>query len=180
LTTSKRPERFLELVRCLRQDGHVFRAQVIGDGPLLAQLKARAAAVGVELLGRRDDVPQLLRNSDVMAFTSVPESEGMPGVYIEAGLSGVPVVTTEVPGARSVIMDGRSGYVVGIDDMASLVNRTADLLTNAELRSQMGAMARTYCERELSLQRSVDRWRQLLRELLPHTSKSHYNEQVGS
>ena len=41
----------------------------------------------------------------------------MPGVLIEAGFAGLPVVTTEVPGARTVIEDGVTGFVVGVDDL---------------------------------------------------------------
>ena len=60
-------------------------------------------AHGVELLGPRSDVPELLRSADVFVFTSLPTGEGMPGVLIEAGLSGLPAVSTPVPGAATVV-----------------------------------------------------------------------------
>ena len=49
-------------------------------------------------------------------FTSLPPGEGMPGVLIEAGLSGLATVSTRVPGARDVIEDGVTGFLVDIDD----------------------------------------------------------------
>ena len=85
---------------------------MVGDGPLATTLIPLAAAHGVELLGRRSDVPELLRQSDVFVFTSLPTGEGMPGVLIEAGLSGLPAgrrqyqeqqpcCATGVPGSSS-------------------------------------------------------------------------------
>ncbi len=125
LTPSKRPERFVELVRVLRADGVELHATMGGDGPLQLGLAAAARDAGVDLVGRVDDVPALLAASDVFVFTSVPEGEGMPGVLIEAGLAGLPVVTTDVPGARSVVDEGRTGFVVAVDDFDALVRRDA-------------------------------------------------------
>ena len=59
-----------------------------------------AAASGAEFLGARSDVPQLLRQSDVLVFTSRPDGEGMPGVLIEAGLSGLPTRPVLASGVR--------------------------------------------------------------------------------
>jgi glycosyltransferase involved in cell wall biosynthesis len=166
LTRSKRPERFLALVQRLRAEGLPFRARMVGGGPMFETLRQAASQADVELLGQRDDVPELLRSSDILVFTSIPDNEGMPGVFIEAGMSGLPVVTTDVPGARSVILDGETGFVVAVEDQESLAARTRELLTNPELRRQMGAMARQRCASELSLERSAERWHDLITELL--------------
>lgn len=166
LSATKRPERFVRLVRRLRDAGVEFRARMIGAGPLLTSLGDEARAAGIEVLGRRDDVPELLRDSDVFIFTSVPDGEGMPGVFIEAGLSGVPVVTTDVPGARTVVAHGETGYVVGVDDFEDLVEKSGQLLRDGALRRSMGAAARRRCEAQFSLQNSIERWAQLFDELL--------------
>lgn len=163
---TKRPAKFIELVSRLRADGIELHARMIGDGPLLAPLTDAARAARVELLGRRDDVPAQLRDSDVLAFTSLPDNEGMPGVFIEAGMSGLPVVTTDVPGARSVIGDGTTGFIVPVTDDDALLERTRRLLTDAALRRQMGAMARERCTTELSLTRSAELWARLVDEMV--------------
>jgi len=168
---TKRPAKFIELVRRLRADGVELRARMIGDGPLLAALTGAAHAAGVELLGRRDDVPSQLRDSDVLAFTSLPDNEGMPGVFIEAGMSGLPVVTTDVPGARSVIEDGTTGFIVPVSDDDAMMARTRRLLTDAALRRQMGAMARERCSQELSLMRSAELWARLVDEMVSEAAR---------
>jgi glycosyltransferase involved in cell wall biosynthesis len=162
LTASKRPERFLEVVRRLRGEGLDVEGSIAGDGPLLESLRGPAAAAGITLLGRVDDVPSLLARSDVMVMTSVPEGEGMPGVLIEGGLAGLPIVTTRVPGAADVIADGESGFVVPVDDLPALVDACGSLVRDPDLRARFGAAARARCEREFSLDASIGKWRELL------------------
>jgi glycosyltransferase involved in cell wall biosynthesis len=120
----------------------------------------------VQLLGSRDDIPDLLRTSDLMVFPSRPRGEGMPGVLIEAGLSAVPVVATAVPGVRSVIADGDTGVVVPPDDLPALVDATASLLSDPARRSAMGAAARDRCVREFSLDVVTATWRSFLLPLI--------------
>lgn len=163
---TKRPGLFVDVVASLRREDVAFDAMMIGEGPLLTSLRRRAQELGVEVLGRRDDVPDLLRESDVLVFPSLPDGEGMPGVFIEAGLSGLPVVSTDVPGARTVLADGLSGFIVPVSDASSLVDRTRSLLKSHEMRQRMGGFARDRCVAQFTLQRSVDRWSQLVENTL--------------
>jgi glycosyltransferase involved in cell wall biosynthesis len=172
LAASKRPEWFVDTVGALHARGVAVRGAIAGDGPLTAEIADRATAAGVDVLGRVADVPSLLRASDVFVFTSISEGEGMPGVLIEAGLSGLPTVTTAVPGARDVVDDGRTGFVVGVDDFDALVNKTASLVTDATLRTTMGAAARERCVAQFGLEASFDRWRALLATVEPRTCTS--------
>ena len=124
-----------------------------------------AAAHGVELLGPRSDVPELLRHADLLLFTSLPAGEGMPGVLIEAGLSGLPVVSTPVPGATTVLCDGHTGVMVD-DSVAAMVAAVGELLDAPERRAAMGASARVRCESEFNLELMTQRWRTSLRPLV--------------
>jgi glycosyltransferase involved in cell wall biosynthesis len=166
LTPQKRPELFIEVVRRLRASGRPFRAVMAGDGPLSGTLAPLAAAHGVELLGPRSDVPELLRQSDVFLFTSLPTGEGMPGVLIEAGLSGLPAVSTSVPGAAAVLCDERTG-VIADDSVAALSSAVGELLDDPDRRIAMGTAARNRCESEFSLDLMATRWRAALHPLMP-------------
>ena len=136
-----------------------------GDGPLAGILTPLAAAHGVELLGPRSDVPELLRNADVFVFTSLPTGEGMPGVLIEAGLSGIPAVSTPVPGAATVVGDGRTGMIVD-DSGAAIAAAVGELLDAPDRRRAMGRAARTRCESEFSLDLMAERWRDALHPMV--------------
>ena len=169
LTTTKRPFRFLAAVDELRRRGHDVRGVVVGDGPLENEVRRAASLSGcVEVLGRRNDVPALLRAADVFVFTSVPESEGMPGVLIEAALSGLPTVATAVPGASTVIADGVSGFVVPPEDDEALLDALEQLVTNGELRHAMGAVARERAVAAFSLEESAKSWQAFLDRIAPH------------
>ncbi len=165
LTPQKQPDRFVEVVRRLRADGRVVQGLIVGDGPLAGTLAPLAAAEGVELLGPRADVPEILRHSDVLVCTSRPAGEGMPGVLIEAGLSGLPAVSTRVPGATTVLCDGRTGVIVD-DSVVAIATAVGRLLDEPERRSAMGASARARCASEFTLDLMCQRWRDALQPLL--------------
>lgn len=140
---------------------------LIGDGALRSAVDAPAAAADIELLGSRSDVAELLGRADVMVFPSRPQGEGMPGVLIEGGLSGLPIVATDVPGVRTVIDDGTTGYVVGVEDLDGMVDALARLVGDEELRRTMGTAARTRCITQFSIAAVGALWLQVLTPLLP-------------
>jgi glycosyltransferase involved in cell wall biosynthesis len=162
LTSGKRPDRFIDLVAAARAEGVSLRAELFGDGPLGPGLTAPAHRAGVELRGSRADIADQMRRADVLVFCSRPAGEGMPGVLIEAGLSGLPVVATDVPGVRSIVDDGRTGIVVGVEDGDALLAATTRLIGDPELRSAMGRAARRRCVERFSLAAVGDRWLSLL------------------
>jgi glycosyltransferase involved in cell wall biosynthesis len=154
LNEAKRPDLFCAVVR---QVDAPLEGVVVGDGPLRDRLE------GVDLLGRREDVPDVLAGCDLFVFTG-KGVEGMPGVLIEAGLCGLPTVTTDVPGARSVVEDGVTGFVSA--DWTGLVQHVERLARDPELRRRMGAAARQRCLERFTMQASARQWRALL-EALP-------------
>ena len=167
LTEGKQPNRFIEVVAALRAEGYGFHAQLIGDGPLHDSLVRPAAEARVELLGSRSDVDELLRGADIMVFPSRPAGEGMPGVLIEAGLSGVPVVATDVPGVRTIVVDGETGLIVPERDGAGLTTAVARLLDDDALRLRLGTTARQRCVEQFSIESVCRIWSGLIEPLLP-------------
>ena len=165
LTPQKQPDRFVDVVRRLRTEGRELHAQIVGDGPLAGPLALSATAQGIDLLGVRSDVPELLRHSDVLVFTGRPTGEGMPGVLIEAGLSGIPVVSTPVPGAAAILRDGSTGLIVD-DSVATIAAAVGELLDDPERRAMMGASARRWCAAAFSLDQMADRWRAVLQPMV--------------
>ena len=165
MTAQKQPDRFVEVVGRLRGQGRSLRAIMVGDGPLAGELTGVAAACGAELLGSRSDVPELLRRSDVLVFTSRPTGEGMPGVLIEAGLSGLPAVSTPVPGADTVLANGYTGIIVD-GSVGRMVEAVEQLLDDPVRRAVMGAAARRRCESEFTLDLMAERWRAALQPMV--------------
>ena len=166
LTPGKRPDLFIDLVARLRADGVGVRAELIGDDPLRGELADAARSAGVEMRGPRADVADQLRRADVMVFTSDAAGEGMPGVLIEAGLSGLPVVATDVPGVRSIVADGDTGVIVAVGDPDGLAAATTRLVGDPGLRAALGRAARQRCLDRFSLAAVEERWLSFLQPLV--------------
>ncbi len=87
---------------------------ICGEGIEKIPLEEQAKRLGIEkqvlLTGFRDDIPEILKTADVMAFPSLREGLGL--VAIEAMASGVPVIASDNRGTREYMRDGWNGYVV--------------------------------------------------------------------
>lgn len=99
-------------------------------------------------LGYRGDVPELMRAADIFALPS--HREGMPRSVIEAMMTGLPVVGTNIRGTREEIVDGETGTLVPVNDAKALGAALARLAANPALRAAWGAKGH---ERALALYR---------------------------
>lgn len=90
----------------------------------------------IRLLGYRADVPDLMRAADI--FTLPSHREGMPRSIIEAMLSGLPVVATNIRGSREEVLDGETGLLVPVRDPIALGAALARLAGDAALRRRLG------------------------------------------
>lgn len=123
---------------------HDFVVDLVGDGPLLPQYKelTRKLALddNVNILGARTDVPELLAKAQV--FLLISKWEGFPRSILEAMRAGLPVIASDVGGARESVVDGETGFLVPRGDVYILRDRLATLINQAELRVQMGRKGR--------------------------------------
>lgn len=94
----------------------------------------------LEWLGHVDDMPALLADVDMVVLPSY--REGLPKGLIEAASSGLPLVTTDVPGCREVVTDGVDGLLVPPRDAAALAAAIARLAGDPALAARLGAAAR--------------------------------------
>ena len=108
-------------------------------------------------LGRRDDIPSLLRMADVFAFPT-EYREGVPRVLLEAAVAELPIVTTDLPGCRDVVRDGWSGCLVPPRSPDALAARIGDLLRDRVGARVMGRRAAEFVRREFSLDKTVERY----------------------
>jgi glycosyltransferase involved in cell wall biosynthesis len=136
---------------------HAWELDLIGDGPLMAQTKSLAAALGigarVHFLGERLDVDQILARTQVGLLVS--NWEGFPLSILEAMRAGLPVVASSVGGTEESVRDGETGFLVPRGDVEILRERLARLLTDPELRVRLGAQGRAFYERHFTLSQCV-------------------------
>ena len=101
---------------------------IVGEGSLLNQLKEQAMqtpfADSIHFLGRRDNIPELLKAMDVFVLSSV--AEGMPRVVLEAMAAGVPCIATNVGGVSEILANGEFGRLVKSGDSEALAGAMID------------------------------------------------------
>lgn len=113
----------------------------------------------VLFLGYRTDIPELLQTMDLFCLTSL--REGLPIGLLEAMASTLPVVATNVEGARDVIEHEKDGMLVESGDVESLASTLIALLKDPALRLRLGAAARRKAVEKYSLKRCVEEYEDL-------------------
>jgi glycosyltransferase involved in cell wall biosynthesis len=78
--------------------------------------------------------------ADVFLYASI--YEGFGRVLVEAGAAGLPAAATATAGARDIVEEGRTGFLVPIEDASALARRACDLLSDPAARRAMGRAAR--------------------------------------
>ena len=109
-----------------------------GEGPFaMSDEEMARQAPYVIAAGARTDIPSLLAMADVFAFPS-EYAEGVPRALMEAALSGLPIVASDIEGCREVIRDGWNGRLTPMRDPEALAAGILSLLRD---RDRAAAMA---------------------------------------
>jgi len=161
----------LDLVECLGLVHSRFPEVVLacaGSGALTSEMQRRACELGVganlRLLGALDlaDLPALVASSTVFV------APHMGYTLIEAGLTGVPIVTYDYDFHAEILADGETGYLVEFRNVAALASRVCELLAAPEHARAIGAQLRAQLLREHSLEAVVPLYRQAYDQVLGH------------
>jgi glycosyltransferase involved in cell wall biosynthesis len=146
-----------------------------GSGPLADSLAARARARGVSdriwFLGRCDNVPGLLAESDLFVLPS--RSEAMPNAVIEAMAAGLPIVATDVGGIPELVRPGISGVVVPPGNPDALAAAMIAVIDAPEFAARLGRAARERVERSFSISRMVEHVEHLYSIALDRRQAAH-------
>jgi len=117
---------------------------IVGDGPLKEDLESQAKKLrllpSVRFLGHQADVSKFYSIADLFVLPS--KTEGMSNSLLEAMAAGLPVVASNVGGNKDVIKDQQSGFLVDWEDTKLCAGILLTLLSDAELRQQIGNAAR--------------------------------------
>lgn len=139
---------FVEAARRCRAAGLDCRFALVGDtdpgnpDAVPSECLSRWHAEGViEWWGKREDMPEVLRQSHIVALPTTYR-EGVPKVLIEAASAGRPLVATNMPGCREIVMDGANGFLVAPNSPKALFETLSILIENKELRQKMGIRGR--------------------------------------
>jgi sugar transferase (PEP-CTERM/EpsH1 system associated) len=135
-----------------------LRLVIVGDGPLLADLRSTVEQAGVAglvwLPGEREDIPEVLRTLDMFVLPSL--GEGTSNTILEAMASGLPVIATHVGGNPDLVEEGCNGRLVCPKDPDAIAGCIHRYVENPQERAVHGAEARRVAEERFSLRAMVN------------------------
>jgi len=138
----KSPEDFVEVAARVLAKTQLAHFVMAGDGELRQSIEERIRRHGIgghiTLLGwqSENEMPEVYRNLDVVVLTSL--WEGLPCVFSEAMACALPIVATNVDGAREAILEGENGYLHDPHDIEGMARSVLKLIADADLRRTMG------------------------------------------
>lgn len=110
------------------------------DSITLAELREIQKLSNFEFYGRLDDVRQAIAGSSVYVLPSY--REGTPRTVLEAMAMGRPVITTDVPGCRETVIEGKNGFLVKVKSVDELAAAMIQFIESPHLISRMGRQSR--------------------------------------
>ena len=155
----------LVLLENLRDDIYLL---LVGDGPERDWLERFARDLNVEdrvkFVGHRSDATELLPLMDVFCLAS--DFEGMSNSVMEAMAVGLPVLASDIPPNRELVVEGQTGYLVPVGDRASFARTALSLIERPDRAAQLGAAGRNRMQTEFSVAQMIDGYAKLYQEVL--------------
>ncbi len=108
------------------------------DQTILAEWHKEGA---IEWWGWQDDMPAIYARSHIVTLPTM-YAEGVPTNLLEAAACGRPLVASDTPGCRDVILDGQNGYLIPPNDPRALAEALENLVRDPVLRKDMGNASR--------------------------------------
>ena len=151
---------FADLINAHSALRATLRLTIVGDGPMLATLRAQVITLGLHdliyLPGALNAIPEVLRSLDIFVLPSL--NEGISNTLLEAMAAELPVLATAVGGNRELIEGGNTGAFFAPRDTAALSRLLHVYATDAELRHRHGDAGRHIAVSRYSLNAMVERY----------------------
>ena len=155
----------MALVAILRPEAHLL---LVGDGPERDKLMKFARDIDIDshtrFTGHRADAAKLLRVMDLFWIAS--DFEGQSNSIMEAMAAGLPVITTDIPANRELVVDGETGFLVRVGDRAGFQQFADRILADPELARRLGEAGRERMRQHFSIDNMVAAHARLYRDML--------------
>ena len=178
LAPQKRVKDLVWAIQLLKQLRDRVYLMLVGDGPERTNLLELARHMScdhlVRFTGHRDDAARLIGLFNVFWLAS--DFEGMSNSIMEAMAAGVPVVASDIPPNRELVVDGQTGFLVKVGDCVGMAQFADRILADPALAERLGTAGRERMRTEFSVEQMVSRHVELYRQVLAPTDLPRPNE----
>lgn len=140
---------------------------VYGNGPQKEEIRGVIERLGMEghiiLAGKSDHVVEEMNKSSLFVMSS--DYEGMSNALMEAVCVGLPVISTDVSGARDLITEGVNGYIVPVGNERALTLALSSMLSSPEKMDEMGRQSKALAPR-FREEQIVGQWEELIKSVV--------------
>ncbi|PZX49809.1 glycosyltransferase involved in cell wall biosynthesis [Algoriphagus ratkowskyi] len=166
LTPQKRPDRFIEIVQKLAKTRPNIKAIIVGDGTLGVSIKSQISNLKSKIFfyGYQQDVSPYLSAADILVLTS--DTEGLPGVVLEAAYFAVPTVATEVGGIAECLIDGETGLLVPDRSVDAFCHKIETLLADPIFRTHLGTNAKKFTSQHFRMDQVAQQYLGFLQQII--------------
>jgi glycosyltransferase involved in cell wall biosynthesis len=171
VTQIKRPDRFLDVVSEMKKREIALDFFIAGDGELLDLCRERISKenLSVSVFGWQNDIEKVLSAADIVILTS--DNEGTPLCLIQAGMAGLPVVTTTVGSVPEIVLNGVTGILTS-SNVQSIADALEKLASDKDLRIKLGMAAQDFTLAHFGVERLISDHEELYKKLISSRAKS--------
>lgn len=149
---------FLKIISRLRHDFPCLHALIVGDGALRDSLERQADDLGladiVHFVGEHKESRRFIAGLDLFLLTS--RIEGFPNVLLEAAISGVPCVSTDVGAVQDILND--SGSIFPTGDVETGYRKAKDFLMKPEFAHARAGQVQRWVARHFTAEKMASHW----------------------
>ena len=150
---------FLEGIPLILKNIPEAKFVIVGDGPGFEEIKSKIKLAGLEnkvdMLGHRDDIPEIMAALDVQVLASF-DGEGTPQVIPQAFAMKTPIVATKIASIPELLGNGERGVLIEPKNALSLAEGVLKLVRNPEIKNRMIENANLFCRAELTVDKMMD------------------------
>ncbi|MFA6305785.1 MAG: glycosyltransferase family 4 protein [Candidatus Gracilibacteria bacterium] len=157
----------IEATKSLSEKYPNIKTVIVGEGPDRKNLERLIKDLKLEnhviLLGRRKEIPKLLKSSNIFVLPSRREAFGL--VNLEAMITPLPVIASRTGGIPEIIKDGETGILVEPENEKELAQALEKLITNEALREKMAKNGFLRLKENFSAKKMAEKYEKLYTEL---------------
>jgi len=139
---------------------------IVGEGPHHEQLENLITELKIEnnvlLVGKRNNIPEILKSSNIFVLPSVREAFGL--VNLEAMLTPLPIVASKVGGIPEIVINKETGILVESENSQALKEALEKLIKSPELRENYATAGKNRAKENFSADKMAIQYEKIYSE----------------